>query len=336
MKRYFSCDTCGVEFDWYHSVYTIMVEDTKILNALAKLNSDFALNFKGTEVHICERCFDKAFSRCIICDEVLVKGDLCDCHQDHVLNYHNKGTIFHNHSGHVKFPKLYMGLEVETILRGSACLKKKEVLLGFSRTLGKGYCKFKQDGSLGARGVEVVTMPMQYEGIMASKYKWAKAWKEFKRFGYSRNDTRTGCHIHLSRNAFLNKKHIENFFIGICKSEGFTSRIANRKTNIFCMHPKEVTRGYNGIQTYAHEYVYKDWHCERHQMVNLNNKNTVEVRVYKGDTDWFNVLSYVQHCYSMFEYTLKVTLNKTKVRLDEYIDYVKRNNQRFEYLVKKI
>ena len=330
------CDICNSKHDYIMNY--VEIDSVELLNAIAKLNPTVAEEFHGSELHICDECYKELFTYCSICHSSIVKGTLCDCAGEHILPYTNKVTIFPKYNGHVKFPKLRFGLEIETEFKGS-WNKRTRAFKEFTHTLGKGLCKFKKDGSLGRKGAEFVSMPMYYEHICSLKGKFTRAFKNYANAGgYSWSTPNTGVHIHLSRKAFLNREHIKNFILGIITDKNFTRRIAKRGSNFYCKHPREANEFYGcgPLENVARLIAYDECDYGRHTFVNCLNEDTIEVRVYKGNIKWSSVVVYLQHCYSMFEYSLLLTLNKIDFSVEGYRKYVLNNKARFPELAKEI
>lgn len=329
------CEICNNEVKSY-LLNHCEIDSPELFDAIVKLNPSLALEFQGHTLHICDECWDKLFYYCDICHEKLPKGKLCSCASHKVVEYSNKALIFHPYSGKVKFPKLRFGMEIETEFDNRKTYKDRErALIKFTEVLGKDFCKFKRDGSLGRKGVEFVTMPLFYEHFGALRNKFTKAFETYGSLGgYSWSSKNTGVHIHLSRKAFINKWHLYNFFMGMTMDRNFTRKIAKRNPNIYCEHPCDNSNA--PLEMIAEWAVFHRFYPDRHTFVNFRNKETIEVRVYKGNIKWDSVVVYLQHCYSMFEYSLLLTLNKMKFDVEGYRKYVLDNKARFPELAKEV
>ena len=338
----FQCQLCNEwHDDWHVDFHTIRINDIKIMNALVKVNPMIVVEHSGNDIVICDKCFSRIFYYCTNCYNLVFKGELCKCSHDRVLNHDNKAIVFHKYNGRVEYSKLRLGLEIESMFRGPY-KKKLDALEKFTEVLGPNLCKFKHDGSLSDchninKGVEFVTMPFYFEHFKEMSKKWERAFNGFRDMGgHSFDDTRTGCHIHISRDAFISYKHLYNFYIGITKNPRFTARIAKRSMNEYCETPAgKAGIGFKGLYRYAYESISHKA-GSRYQMVNLQNKNTVEVRVYKGNIKWSTVMSYVEHMYSMFEYSLYITQQKKDFTVEEYRQFVIDNKGKYPELVKVI
>lgn len=326
------CPVCGKPFNGIR--HNFELDNSKDLKALSKLNP-LIITEVGDRFSICNDCHSKLFYYCDRCSERVHKHELCKCIQNKVLSYGNKTTVFPIYNGIVKYPKLRLGLEIETLFHGK--MDREEALTEFTKVIGPSLCKFKYDNSLGPNGIEFVTMPMYFEHFKEMSKKWDKAFKVYGRLGgHSFNDYRTGCHIHISRNAFVGYKHLYNFYIGITKNPRFTFRIAKRAENRFCATPAyRMGCRFNGIENYAYTAIRSEY-GSRYQMINLENKDTIEVRVYKGNIKWSSVMGYIEHVYSMFEYSLLITNQKKEFTVEEYRQFVITNRDRYPELVKVI
>lgn len=323
------CKVCNQYHDTNRlPFYNIKLEESSIVEAICKKNPEL-YNELGDCVNICEDCFYEMFYICESCRKIHVKNEPCDCVSGKVLDYMHKQIVFPEYKGEIQFKKLRLGLEIETEFHNSID-NRREALQGFTKILGKGLCKFKRDGSLGRKGIEFVTMPLYFEHFIATKNKWTKAFEYYRRQGgYSFGDPRTGVHIHLSRDAFESYKHLYNFYVGITKNPRFSQRIAKRKNNDYASFP------YNPIKL-AHDLIYTGLRHGRYHAVNLNNKNTVEVRIYKGNIKWDSVQGYLEHAYSIFEYSLLITREHKDFDVENYRKFVISNKDKFKELVKVI
>jgi len=331
------CQCCQNEVEGYQ-LNNLFIDSNELFMNVIKLNPELELEFHGDILYICDDCWAKVITYCPECHEKVAKGTLCSCYDDHIMNYHNKAIVFPKYSGHVKFPKLRFGLEIETKFHGD-CSAHRKALGAFTKVLGRELCKFKYDGSLGPKGAEFVTMPLYYEHIINLKKKFTMAFDTYRSLGgYSWEDKDTGCHIHLSKDAFISRKHLETFYLGMTKNIRFIHRIAKRGENYWVEHPMKFfkfNKKFKNISQLAFA-VTSGYKIDRHTFVNLNNKDTVEVRIYKGNLKWSSVMSYIQHCYSMFEYTMLCTLNKISFSIEGYKEYVIKNKTRFAELAKNI
>lgn len=339
----FQCHVCEQWYEnWSMDFHTIKIDDIKIMKALAKVNPMIVVEHSNEEeVVICEECFNKLFFYCTTCYHHVLKGELCKCSQGHILEHDDKSIVFPKYDGKVEYQNLRLGLEVESLFRGSY-EKKLKALEEFSNVLGPNNVKYKYDGSLCDchdinKGVEFVTMPFYFEHFKEMSKKWERAFDGFRNMGgHSFDSSKTGCHIHISRDAFISFRHLYNFYMGIVKNPRFTARIAKRSMNEFCETPagKAGTR-FKGASRYAVDSILKRA-GSRYQMVNLQNKNTVEVRVYKGNIKWSSVMEYMQHVYSMFEYSLLITQLKKDFTVEEYRQFVIANKGKYPELAKVI
>lgn len=302
----------------------------EVLNTLLRIGVSLE-DIHGPEVHLCSDCSSKGFNVCPECWSVVINGKLCDCHGHKVLPYGDKAICFPEYKGFIKDHDLRFGLEIETEFGFMRPSRRKDALSQFTKTLGAGFVKFKRDGSLRMMGVEFVSMPMYYEHYASMRQKWEDAFKVYESLG-GNCDSKTGCHIHLSRCAFLGSAHIKNFIYGIIKNPRFTARIAGRKSTHYCDYQYGQT--VLGFDEAIKAYIRKV--DGRYYAVNLENEDTVELRIYQSSIKWSDTVVYLQHAYSMFEYTKLLTLNKMVFSVEGYREYVKHNAKRFPDLVRKI
>jgi hypothetical protein len=145
------------------------------------------------------------------------------------------------------------------------------------------YCVLKRDGSLGEAGVEIVTRP---DSMAVHKRMFAALFADSPgRALSSWTNGRCGMHVHISR-AALSQLQIGKMlcFLNEPAAVNFVSKIAGRKPCHWCkVHKKKVS-------DCKHD-------SDRYSALNLTNRNTVEIRIFKGtlkDAGFYKNLEFVQ------------------------------------------
>ena len=171
----------------------------------------------------------------------------------------------------------------------------------------------KEDGSI-QHGFEIVSHPMTL-GFAMNHFKW-EGISNLIRKGCKSWDTDTcGLHIHLSRSAFQDEKHLFKFFKFIMDNETQMKKFAGRSSERWASFSKEVFL--NGWNDYDEDgnYVPKygnsimqhakgeSMNNSRYCAINLHNRKTVELRFFRPSLSPNTVKSAMQLCDAVFHYT---------------------------------
>lgn len=181
---------------------------------------------------------------------------------------------------------------------------------------------FKRDGSI-TRGLEIVTYPLGWEWVKAN-YKKIELFEGLIGKGFSSKATTTcGLHVHIDKSLFktchLGKFtlfHYNNLpFICLISERGWTSiqRWAN----------------FNKSKSSIMGNIKNKWNSRRHELINFNNPETVELRYFRGALDKFSILKAIQFVVSLYDYTRNISLSESD-KISNYIKYLENNKK--EYL----
>src|SRR4030067_170284 len=160
---------------------------------------------------------------------------------------------------------------------------------------------FKRDGSIN-RGLEIVTHPLGWEWIKKNQNK-INLFEELIEKGFSSKATTTcGLHIHIDKSIFKTL-HLSKFILFHYDNLPFINIISER--------------GWNSMSRWAHfefnriqilREIQGKWGRDRHQLINLNNPETVELRYFRGALDKFSIMKAIQFVVSLYNYTKEVSL----------------------------
>lgn len=241
----------------------------------------------GDENHcLCHSCYDRYYTRCEDCDAVIPSDDAynyegitlcCDCYNDRsrcIHEYSYKPTpIFYGHG------KRFFGVELEVDKGGHESDYAEEVL-----NIANGrdtHIYIKSDGSLDD-SFEIVSHPMSlafHEGFC-----WEDIMHKCVHLGYRSHQTSTcGLHIHVNRDSqgdtydqqeetisrilYFVEQHWSEMMKFSRRSECNMNRWAARFG--YESTPKKVLD--KAKETYG-----------RYTAVNLNNRHTIEFRLFRG------------------------------------------------------
>jgi len=273
----------------------------------------------------CQSCYDQEI-QCFDCDARYHESNGHECSDDDdessfVMNYSYKPRAnFHGDS------KYYFGveLEVETSRHGNYSWGAEHC---HNKMDGRGY--LKSDGSL-SNGFEIVTHPHSLDEIQ-NKFPW-EMLEDLREDGFrSWNTTTCGLHVHVSRTAFnassysQRETHQIKFLKLIYDNERQVKRLAGRSSNYatFGDKGKVVPKVKMGNQTDG-----------RYSAVNVENDQTLEVRVFRGSLRKERVLSSVEFVHAAVEYTrnLKVAGNGKPLSWVKFVSYIAQQSDMYPNL----
>lgn len=228
------------------------------------------------------------------------------------------------------------GIELE-IDKGKNGIKCCEELKALSR-----YIYLKHDGSL-VNGIEIVSMPATLATHKSEKViPWKKIMKTALKYGFrSHNAGTCGLHIHVSRNFFGDS--YEEQQLNIAKLILLVNRFWNKYIVPFSRRDMyELERWANNIEllnSREKEIISKDLvnsisshkmvidklssqetgiHDDRYCAVNIQNKNTVEFRIFRGTLRYRTFIASLEFVSEMIHYAKTTPLNK--IQNTEWLD----------------
>ena len=147
---------------------------------------------------------------------------------------------------------------------------------------------FNSDGSL-SHGFEAITHPMSPSEML--KMDWEQIAKRMDNRYYDNDDETAGIHIHISRNFFKDNKNIGRLVRMF--SENFYDMIK------FAQRPQyKAERWADRVSGTSRQYAI-DWYenarrAGRYTAVNLQNYNTVEIRLFHSLPDAKHIKACIQ------------------------------------------
>ena len=295
------------------------------------------------------------YGDCHGCDETMEVNDMyssdwdgiyrCDsCHHDHVhdmereeeidedeesdtiMSYSYKPSpIFLSDDGHGSYyaniidssvssrTPLYMGFELELEAGRFSREECARFVLETINKTNKDIVYAKEDGSL-EHGFEIVSHPMTL-GFATEHFDWNGISGLIKKGCKSWDTSTCGLHVHLSRSAFKDEKHLFKFFKLILDNSSDVKRFAGRDSerwanfdkgyflnawNDYDVDGHYVTRTNTSLMKHAKNESRND---NRYCAVNLQNRHTVELRFFKPSLNPKTVISALQFCDAVFNYT---------------------------------
>ena len=187
-------------------------------------------------------------------------------------------------------------------------------------------CYLKHDGSLND-GFEVVSMPKTIQEHYKAGYHVAMK-KAIEDGGRSHNTSSCGIHFHLD-NSNMSDAHKVRFgmFFAVCRAP--LEVFARRSSDRWCAFKDKGLR--------YREYAQSEG---RYEAVNWENRNTVEVRIFKGTLKYSTFIASMELCHAVYNFTREKQAFSS--RLDDLIvfkrffKWVKKRSDRYSHLIKYI
>lgn len=263
----------------------------------------------GTDnVPLCQLCYERHYVSCSRCGALLHSDDACYSRyapdNEEPLCYScyehtNQSRAIHEY-GYKPAPifygdeKRYFGVELEIDCGGESDESAHTLLEIANAREERAYCK--HDGSLD-EGFEIVTHPMTL-----SYHQDFMPWREMLRsaveMGYQSHRTGTcGLHIHVNRDAF-GETEVEQ--------DAYIARILFLVEKYWDELLKFSRRTQSQLDHWAARYGYKDRPMEildhakkgsgngRYSCVNLQNRDTIEFRIFRGTLKYNTLIATLQ------------------------------------------
>lgn len=291
------CDICGEWVDadysrWIEDEYTMVCENCLEENYFCcddcgEWHSRDKMIRTANDEHICEDCYTNSYFTCEECGEVYHidygvwtdNGYVCeDCYavkyensliyeyHDYDFGYRPRGIANNN---------LYMGIELE--YNGA-----RNTAEDFhSNDIGDVF-HFEEDGSIS--GYECISQPCSLEYWKSYENTLKKCLDSIKNGNYTSDNT--GFHIHLSRKAFADEKALYHFIAYVNSFKGDFEKLANRDGNSWCAYDED-RKTVEDMEVLGFSY-------DRYKAVNTNNRDTIEVRLFRSSLDSNYIVNVLQ------------------------------------------
>jgi len=284
-----TCALCGCEENDIHEF-----EDTPICTncyeseTMSCVHCDRRIWVEDADSDMCPSCYEN-HTHCHECNILIHCGDALYCDDDipycHACyeNSNDRAIKSYSYRPEPIFygSGLFLGVELE-VDEGGECSDNAETLLNIANAQGE-KLYIKHDGSIDY-GFELVTHPMDlksHQTIMP----WRDILSECVEMGYLSHQTSTcGLHIHCDRKAFGNEITVQEeviarilFFVETHWNEML--RFSRRTENQINRWARRYGLKGTPAETYKDA---KDKRYGRYVCVNLENYDTVEIRIFRG------------------------------------------------------
>jgi hypothetical protein len=291
----------------------------------------------------CEGCTNNAYF-CEECDTYTADG--CDSCADNTDENGNRiihdysyrpDAIFHSTD---KNERLYFGIEIE--VEDSRYLSESSAYA--HRLEGMELAYLKHDGSLSC-GYEIVTHPMSHDYY---KNEASDLWDtlEHLRTHYrvkSWDTTTCGLHIHVSRTGFEGGSHMHRFLNLIYSNPDLYQTLAGREQSRWATfddivseqvlrdeHGNRMTNEegftlYTSKRSVTSKLIGNGNGTERYSAVNTRNRETLEIRIFRGTVNSQTVKAHLDLAHASVEYTRRMTVKDIRegaLDVAKFIDYI--------------
>lgn len=225
--------------------------------------------------------------------------------------------------GTLKTTPLYMGLELECeCVDGDRNEGAEFVLDTVNRgaDVSRGLVYLKEDGSLD-HGFEIVSHPATL-GFYMTHFPWDGV-SGLRRMGFHAWKAKScGLHIHLSRSAFTDDKHLTLFIKFLYDNKNELVQFAGRDSARYASWDKlKFTNGYNDwnsdlvIAEGLPKFIKSGQrNSDRFTAVNLRNRDTVELRFFRPSLRPETVQAALMMCDAIHQYTNVLTIPDLTMR----------------------
>ena len=279
----------------------------------------------------CERCFENNTSYCEECDNYYVNGcgynheDESDSRTIHDYSY-RPDPIFH--SSEDEQTRLYFGIEIETEVRGGDYGDRRNAADYAQALEAQRLAYLKSDGSLEC-GFEIVTHPMSHSYFMNdASVLWNTIDTLKNRYSMMAWGTKTcGLHIHISRNGFSGGSHQHRFLQLVYNNKDFYEVLAGRSSSHWAKFDDNIDPN-TGRKSLKHKF---DRHgSDRYSAVNTNNRNTLEMRIFRGSLNTRFIKSCIDLAHASVEFTRVMSVPEVREHKLDCINLIRYIRERAE------
>jgi hypothetical protein len=300
-----------------------------------------------TDYSYCESCTYNNLIWCDGCDQYTADG--CeDCLTDddgsriiHDYSY-KPDPIFHSLDTD---SRLFFGLEIETEASRSGSSRNECAEYAY-RLEQNEYAYLKQDGSIG-NGFEIVTHPMTHDYFNSTRAdEFWETLEELRNTHKMRAWSASNCgvHIHISRSGFSGGAHQHRFLNLVYSNREFFTRIAGRESDQWAkfddvMAWKRHDDGSSTVFKALRRKLDPQIHSDRYSAVNTNNRNTLEMRIFRSTLNQHTLKACLDLAHASVEYTRNLTVrdvNNGAMERINLISYIHSQPIKYHELISKM
>ena len=293
-------------------------------------DSTYYIDDRGT--YWCESCTSNNTTYCEDCDTYNESG-CSECVNNRVVHDYSyrPDPIFHSTD---KNERLFFGMEIEMEARNNYGDASEYAY----QLEGLDLAYLKQDGSLDC-GFELVTHPMSHDYYKNEAHDLFRVIEGLRtNYQVKSWDTRTcGLHIHISRTGFNGGAHMHRFLNLVYSNAALYSALAGRSSERWAkfsdvdqVKPWEGERDEIGMRHYEKFRSFKDKinhgrRSDRYSAVNTQNRETLEMRIFRGTVNSDTLKSQLDLAHASVEYTRVMSVQQVRngaLSADSFMTYI--------------
>ena len=284
------CQTCVNSYD-ENEGYDVQECDCCSSVIIGIANSELLIYSDLHGMDVCRPCYDAGVD-CDDCGYTMYNDSYHDC-SDYDDSSDEDSSGIHNYSYKPR-PIFYgispfMGFELEVECTGGSRSDGVDIFQTIDPKEKHYY--LKGDGSL-HYGFEIVSHPHDLDTYHSMDWSWLD---KLSNSGFrSWNTTSCGLHVHIGLDAFKDENHQIRFTKFIYDNERQAKRIAGRSSGYASFDSQGQVRP---------KIKYKHRDSNRYSAVNVQNEQTLEVRIFRGSLRKERVLSGIEFTHAVCEYT---------------------------------
>lgn len=222
---------------------------------------------------------------------------------------------------------LYLGIELE--ISGSSQESDneedaREIMKVFQKDIEspERSLYFKHDGSI--NGFEIVFHPHTIKAY--NEYNWKEIFSTIRKLGYTNDDRKAGCHVHISRKYFGNttqqNEALAKLVFLMYKFKEEIEPLAGRKDSDYATYSAKALKRAKENDLFGTFRWYSD-SCGKYSAVNCQHKDTFEIRIFNGVTDkvrFKDILNFIENLCNIVKNTSPMDI--TKVGLEDFMPFL--------------
>ena len=240
---------------------------------------------------------------------------------------------------------IFLGMELEVLLKSALqnSASMKSLIKEIADSKVGNHVITKADGSIGSYGIEIVTIPatLKYHKDILDKHFFSPP-NEFNR-RLMAADT-CGIHVHISKKSLTTQKLGQLMaFINNNKNGSFINALAGRAPNNYCVRSAVLGNNTKGVDVSAKvvKKACKDGDIKKglafrriegashYDAVNIQNANTVEIRIFKSSTDKHRIFRILEFCESLVKFVRCHGMQQMTVY--DYVQFLLRKENQEDY-----
>ena len=279
-----TCADCGEDIPYMYGYRCVDDEDN--------VYCESCIN----DYYICERCGDHYISLDSLTYDEENEAYYCDCCLDNIRRECGPIKSYHTFKNHEQ-PRFYgnskrnealhVGFELEVDAGRERVQKDRNTLAKGIKDMFGDFFRFENDGSLSYRGWENISQPADLEYLLSCKEDFRIMFKYLMDNGMRSHDAGScGLHMHLDRKYFGSYEDaaVAKLLYLFEKFRDNMLRFSRRsydQCDEWAKFRKDERAG-DGWIKYAINRSKNGWHDDRYYAVNLINRDTIEIRLWRG------------------------------------------------------